>query len=206
MSRAEAAGRIDGRTARAERTRSAIVEAHLALVAEGDLRPTGERIAARGGVSLRALWTHFGDLEALFAASGDRLLEQYDAAHRPIPTELPLPERVDRYCRQRARLLHMMAPIARASHLREPTSPQLRRNRAQHIERVLAELTALFAAELAGAGAGRQQLLHALVAASMWPAWSMLRDGLGLSTDAARRVMTRTVAALLADPAGTDLV
>ena len=37
--------RVDGRTARAQRTRAAIVEAHLDLIRAGDLRPTGERIA-----------------------------------------------------------------------------------------------------------------------------------------------------------------
>ena len=35
-----AAPRIDGRTARATRTRTAIVDAHLALISEGDLKPT----------------------------------------------------------------------------------------------------------------------------------------------------------------------
>ena len=60
--------RVDGRTARSERTRNAIVDAHLRLIHEGDLRPTAERIAKQAGVSLRALWSHFSDLEALFAA------------------------------------------------------------------------------------------------------------------------------------------
>jgi TetR/AcrR family transcriptional regulator, regulator of autoinduction and epiphytic fitness len=50
---------MDGRVARAERSRRAIVAAHLALIDEGDLRPTGERIAERAGVSLRSLWTNF---------------------------------------------------------------------------------------------------------------------------------------------------
>ncbi|GHJ53281.1 hypothetical protein Nm8I071_25880 [Nonomuraea sp. TT08I-71] len=47
--------------------------------------------------------------------------------------------------------------------------------------------------------------MHALVAASMWSTWSMLRDGPGLDGGAARAVMARTVAALLAGPAGPPL-
>jgi hypothetical protein len=66
--------RIDGRTARSERTRNAIVDAHLQLIREGDLRPTADRIAKQAGVSLRALWSHFADMEALFAESGQRVL------------------------------------------------------------------------------------------------------------------------------------
>ena len=200
MSGADAPGRIDGRTARAERTRAAIVEAHLALIFEGDLRPTGERIAERAGISLRTLWSNFKDMETLFEASGDEVLRQQDAAHRPIPPGLPLAKRVDAYCRQRARLLQLVAPSARAAQMREPVSGQLRRNRLKHIARVRDEVEQLFAAELEQAGRGREQLVNALVAASMWPAWSMLRDGLGLGVDQARAVMARSVGALLADP------
>jgi AcrR family transcriptional regulator len=189
--------RIDGRTARAERTRAAIVDAHLALIAEGDVRPTGERIAARAGVSLRALWTNFRDMETLFEASGERVLADVDAAYRPISPALPLGGRVDAFCRQRARLLQMIAPAARAAQMREPLSPQLRRNRAVHIERVRVEVELLFAPELAAAGAARGHLVHGVVAATMWPAWSMLREALGLSVEDARAVMARTVTGLL---------
>ncbi|MDG4769876.1 TetR/AcrR family transcriptional regulator [Solwaraspora sp. WMMD792] len=194
---AEAPGRVDGRSARAERTRAAIVEAHLALISEGDLRPTGERIAERAGISLRTLWTNFKDMETLFEASGEEVLRQQEAAYRPISPNLPLAKRVDAYCRQRARLLQLIAPSARAAQMREPLSPQLHRNRLKHIDRVRAEVEQLFAVELDRAGAGREQLVQAVTVASMWSAWSMLRDGLGLGVDQARAVMTRTVGALL---------
>ena len=200
MAQTEVPVRVDGRTLRAERTRAAIVDAHLALIGEGDLRPTGERIAERAGVSLRALWTNFKDMETLFEASGARLLAAYDAAWRPVPPAQPLSRRVEAYCRQRARLLQLIAPSARASAMREPVSAQLRRNRAQHVERVRAEVEVLFAAELAAAGAQGRPLCHAIVAASMWPAWSMLREGLGLGVEDARSAMTRTVWSLLAAP------
>jgi TetR/AcrR family transcriptional regulator, regulator of autoinduction and epiphytic fitness len=198
--RLNGSGRVDGRTARAARTRAAIVEAHLALISAGDLRPTGERIAERAGVSLRTLWTNFKDMEALFEASGERLLQQQDSAYRPIRPDLPLPERIEAYCRQRVRLLQLIAPVARAAQMREPVSPQLHANRLKHVQRVRAEVESLFAAELNSAGDGREELANALIAASMWPAWSMLREGLGLGVDRARSVLTRTVAALLDPP------
>lgn len=193
------AGRVDGRTARAERTRAAIVDAHLALIAEGDLRPTGERIAERAGVSLRALWANFKDMETLFEASGARLLADYDAAFSPVPVRLPLASRVAAYCEQRARLLQLLAPSARAAAMREPVSPQLHRNRLMHVERVHAEVSVLFAGELARAGGSADEVRAAVIAASMWPAWSMLLDGLGLDPTAAQAVMTRTVHAVLKD-------
>lgn len=151
-------------------------------------------------MSLRTLWTNFKDMETLFEASGEQVLRQQDAAYRPISSTLPLAKRVDAYCRQRARLLQLIAPAARAAQMREPVSAQLHRNRLKHIALVRAEVEQLFADELEQAGPGRDQLVDALVASSMWPTWSMLRDGLGLGVDQARSVMTRTIAALLADP------
>lgn len=189
--------RVDGRVARAERTRRAIVDAHMALIDEGDLRPTGERIAERAGVSLRTLWTNFKDMETLFAAAGERITQRQDAMFRPISPDLPLTRRVSEFCEQRTRILEMLAPQARASRLREPFSEQLRRNRTANIARVRAELAEVFATELDLAGPGRDRLLHALTVASTWSAWSMLRDELKLDVVAAREVMGRTVTALL---------
>jgi TetR/AcrR family transcriptional regulator of autoinduction and epiphytic fitness len=192
-----ASSRVDGRTARAERTRTAIVEAHLALIGEGDLRPTGERIAERAGISLRALWTNFKDMEALFAASGESLAQRTAEAFQPVDPGLPLPQRVEEYCAQRARMLEMLAPCARAAGVREPFSAQLRQNRMKAIALVRAEIEELFAQELALAGDEAEQLLQALTVASTWSAWSMLRDELLLDAAGARAVMARTVTALL---------
>jgi TetR/AcrR family transcriptional regulator, regulator of autoinduction and epiphytic fitness len=191
------AARIDGRTARGERTRGAIVEAHLALIGEGDLRPTGERIAERAGISLRALWTNFKDMEALFAASGQRLAQRQAEEFRPVPPDLPLPQRVEEFCVQRAKMLEILAPCARAARLREPFSAQLRQNKLVAISLVRDEIEVLFAGELALAGDDRHQLLDSLTVASTYASWSMMRDELGLDVASARGTMTRTVTALL---------
>ncbi|MEV4704039.1 TetR/AcrR family transcriptional regulator [Actinoplanes sp. NPDC049316] len=185
--------RIDGRTARSERTRAAIVEAHVALIREGDLRPTADRIAKQAGVSLRALWSHFADMEALFAASGQLILEQRDETYEPVPTGLPLERRIEAYCHQRARMLEQIAPIAKASSLKEPFSPALQSYRRAHIQRVRDELRALFTREIGD----DEALLNALTTAGMWPSWGTLRDAMGLDVEEARQVLTRTVTALL---------
>jgi AcrR family transcriptional regulator len=190
--------RVDGRTARSERTRAAIVDAHLQLIREGDLRPTADRIAKLAGVSLRALWSHFADMEALFAASGSRVLEIRDAAYRPIRTDLPLADRIDAYCRQRAKLLEQIGPTAKAAALKEPFSETLRRYRRVHLNRVRDELSTLFAAEVEG----DEQLLNALTAISMWPTWSTWRTTMGMSAATARATLLRTITALLTSPPG----
>jgi TetR/AcrR family transcriptional regulator, regulator of autoinduction and epiphytic fitness len=190
--------RVDGRTARAQRTRRAMVDALLELIAEGDLKASPERIVERAGVSLRTLWTNFKDLEGLYAAANARLIEVQREVYRPIPPTAPLPERIVLFCEQRGRLLELAAPAARASQLRLPYSAQLRRNRAVFLAIMRDELDQVFPAELDGAGQDRDKLVRALLVNTSWSAWSLLRDELGLDIRDATAVMTRAVTALLA--------
>src|SRR5437763_15803466 len=85
---------IDGRTARALRTREAIVDASIALVAEGDLRPTAPAIAERAGVSVRPVFQHFDDLEGLYAAVAERWVDRLGARPSPVDATLPIDQRV----------------------------------------------------------------------------------------------------------------
>ncbi|GAA4593091.1 AcrR family transcriptional regulator [Actinoplanes octamycinicus] len=185
--------RVDGRTARSERTRNAIVDAHLRLIRDGDLRPTADRIAKLAGVSLRALWSHFADMESLMAASGQRVLEERDESYRQISPELPLPERIDAFCRQRARMLEEIGPTARASALKEPFSSGLQHYRRLHVSRVRDELTSTFPEEIGS----DEELLNALTTISLWPAWSTLREAMELPVEAAEAALARGVRALL---------
>ena len=189
--------RVDGRSLRAERTRRAVVEALHALLDEGNLKVSGRQIAERAGVSLRALWTNFKDMETLYAASNERLMERMRSEYRPIPKDLPLRARVEAFCRQRARMLEIIAPSARAAHLAQPYSPQLQRNRAVQIGHVREEISDLFGHELDAAGPGRERLRNAVLVATTFNAWQMARDELALGVEEASGVMTQTVMALL---------
>ncbi len=58
---------VDGRRARSERSKQALIDASLALVQEGNLIPTAQQISDRAGVGIRSFFRHFEDMEALFA-------------------------------------------------------------------------------------------------------------------------------------------
>src|SRR5438309_12111230 len=106
---------IDGRTARAQRTRQAVVEALLSLLQEGDMRPTAPRIAERAGVSLRSVFQHFADREALLFAVADQQLLELRKMTRRLSGDGPLAERIDAFVKQRCRVLEAIAPVRRAS-------------------------------------------------------------------------------------------
>jgi TetR/AcrR family transcriptional regulator, regulator of autoinduction and epiphytic fitness len=187
----------DGRRARGERTRAALIGAFVQLIRDGELKPTGAQIAAQAGTSLRALWANFADLETLYEATGKVLLAEYDRRTATIPADLPLPDRIDKFCRQRAVALENIGPFARANRLREPFSAALRHNRRMFLDRVATEIERLFAPELAAAGERRDEVVRALTASTSWSWWVVLRDDYDMDARQGREVMRVTVTKLL---------
>jgi TetR/AcrR family transcriptional regulator, regulator of autoinduction and epiphytic fitness len=196
----------DGRAARSHRTRRAIIDAMRALHAEGDLRPTVPRIAARAGVSLRTVWQQFADREALLLEAVRRDREIQRSLVERIDPNQPLAARVDAFIAQRARVLEEMTPTWRAARVHQPFSDQLQRDRTRRNGGARAEVEQVFAAELGALSAQeRQQLVNVLHATSLWSFWETLRTDLDLSPLAARQILKSTFTALLAQ-AGIDMV
>ena len=186
--------RIDGRTARGQRTRAAVVDALLALQEEGDLEPTAQRVAARAGVALRTVFGHFSDMETLWAQAGERELAKIAALADVPSADLPLEERIDRFCASRARVLEAVLPVLRAARLREHASAALRRNREIFAEAGDAEVSTVFATELAPLDeAERAAVLAAFHVVAGGQAWELLRCHRGLDPDEAADVLRRSV-------------
>lgn len=192
----------DGRRLRAKRTREAILQAHLDLMFEGDMRPTAARIAERAGVSVRTLWSTFGDLEALFAASGELTIKLQYRDYVPVAPDQPLRERIEQFCAQRARMLEALAPASRVAQTKLPFSEQLRANRRRHNDFVRQEIEDTFARELGLTDDDREVLLYAVWGVTTWPAWMNWRDELGLGAEQAEATMRAVVHSLLSPADG----
>lgn len=188
----------DGRIARGERTREAIVAAHTELLREGVLKPTGKVIAERAGISLRTLWLNFKDLEGLLEATTAYWLRSDQELRRPIDPGLPLVERIELFCAQRVRRLENLAPAASSAVLGEPFSPVLQKSRRRHVELVWRDVEEAFAPEIEVAGEDRKTLTEAVYVAVSSPAWNTLRRDLGLGIDDAAAAMRYAIEALLA--------
>lgn len=189
----------DGRVARGERTRWAVVEAHADLLRDGVLRPTAKLIAERAGISIRTLWLNFGDMEALMAATGQYWMDEDAASWAPVDADLPLPERIDHWCSQRARRMEDLSPAAASALLVEPFSPSLTAARQVHRARLHRDLAATFGAEIGpGTDSATASPLHlALFVAADGITWLVLRRDEGLSVEAASAVLQSTFMRLL---------
>jgi TetR/AcrR family transcriptional regulator of autoinduction and epiphytic fitness len=196
---------LDGRLARSQRTKRAIVDALRSLHADGDLRPTAPRVAERAGVSLRTVWQHFQDLESLFVEGGRRDVEIARQFVIDIDPALPLAERIDRLAAQRAEMFEAMAPTWRAARLQEPFSPQIQLNRDRLMALGREQVETLFAPELALlADQQRTELCDAVHVATSWSIWESMCTELKLDSGQARAVVVRIVTALMCMPAAKD--
>ena len=185
------------RSARAERTRVAIADALLSLLDEGDLQPTANRIAERAGISLRLIYHHFGDLEALFQEASQRETVRLLARVRPVALDQPFADRLDAFVDQRCNLLEWMTPVCRAAALHAPTSETLRAARRQATRAGDHELERVFAPEIAGlAEPLRRPVVDALCALTSWSTWDDLRTR-GLSQTASRDAVRQVLAGML---------
>lgn len=192
-----AAGRGDGRVGRAARTRAAVVEALLTLHDKGNLRPTARDIADEAGVSLRSLYVHFDDLEALFVAASQRQIERLAAVLPPLVVEATFAERLAAFLDRRVTMHEVGAGVRKAAVLQAPFSPAVQQAVTNGRKVLHHEVTRCFAPELAAAGDDRRRLLRALDVATSAATWESLRDQQSLSVDEATAQVRDMVLAFL---------
>ncbi len=88
---------VDGRTMRRTRNRSAVIDALLAMIREGNLRPGASDIADRAGVSHRSIFRYFNDLDDLVRTTINQAFsEASNLTHIADLGEGPLPDRIAR--------------------------------------------------------------------------------------------------------------
>jgi AcrR family transcriptional regulator len=170
----------------------------LALIMDGHLRPTAAEVAERAGVSLRSVFQHFEDMESLYAAVAAAQMARLAHHVSQEPASGPIERRVDAFVDRRAELLEMITPVRRAAIIQEPFSEVLaaRLRWAHDVAREEVERT--FAPELQAISARERGVVAtALDVATNWPAWDACRRMNGLSIEDSKRVMARTIRALL---------
>ena len=176
----------DGRAGRAVRTRTAIVDALLALIEQGNLRPTARQIAEEADVSLRSVYVHFDDMESLFIVAAARFLETIQELRGPALVAGTFDQRLAALIDRQRRTFERAAQVRRASLAHEPFSPALRQAHEAGFRPLRHEIEQVFAPELAEvAEAERGRLVTALVAVSHWGTWETLRGYQHLATEEA---------------------
>lgn len=123
----EPESRVDGRVARRERNRIAVLDAVLEMFGEESLFPTIEQASQRSGLSLRSVYRYFADPDELLEAAIKRNIDRNrDAARLPSIGEGPLDGRIDDFVAMRVRLYERIAPVYRATVHNAPQNARVR--------------------------------------------------------------------------------
>ncbi len=196
---------LDGRTARRNRNRDAVLDAVLELFTEGSLSPGVPDVAERSGVSLRSVYRYFDDTDELIRSAIARNMGRI----RPLFVidglgEGDLEQRVERIVTSRVRLFDENAPIMRATLRTAPTNEIIREQHERNLEELRRQIEAMFEPELRSlAAVERLEVIAAIDVLLGFAALEHLIHS-GCSVDECRRILRRSVFAVLAHPGGPD--
>ncbi len=202
--------RTDGRLQRSARTRKAVIEAYLDLLREKQQPPTTPEIAKRAGCSVRSVFERFSDLLTLSLAAADYAFEQAMAQAAVPNVDADLHTRLKSQVETRAAICEQWLPLWRALLRYQSVSEEL----AIRIKRIraamIARLELVYGPELSTLSeAERTQLLVALDILTDFESWGRMREGHGLSIEAARDIwinaIGRMLPAVALDPARSNL-
>ncbi len=185
----------DGRRRRREQNRLQVVEALVALYAEGSYEPSAAEIAERAGLSPRSLFRYFDDTDDLArAAVAHHLAIARTLLEVDVSLDAPLTDRIEALARQRVALWEAVGPSARVARMRAPAHPalaaELRRNRSAQRRQVIR----LLSPELAAAGRRAQAAADVLCS---FEAYDLLRHDQRLNATEVRAVIADALGSLL---------
>lgn len=142
--------RIDGRTARRDRNRDAVMDAVIELFTAGRTPPTAPEVAERSGVSLRSVYRYFDDHDDLITtAIGRHVVRNEPLFELDTDSSAPLLDRIERLVDARLALLAAVADTVRVALTRSRDIPVIAEQLMVRRNQLTAQTAALFAPELA---------------------------------------------------------
>lgn len=188
----------DGRAARRERNRTAVLDAVLELFGEGATNPTPDEVADRSGISLRSVYRYFDDRETLLrSAMEHHFLRVQPLFVLSLPADADLDDRVVGLVEHRMRLYEAAAPVFRMAIARAARS-KLIAERVEDRRTLLArQVDETFGAELAALGSAAPAISATIDTLVEFEAVDHLRRFRGFNAAEATEALRRSIHQLL---------
>ena len=190
----------DGRHARRDRNRDAVIAALVTFFDDGVAQPTAQQLAERAGISLRSVFRYFDDLDNLLEVAIPEFVTTRldDFAFAAPPTGSSLEARVEAWVDHQVGLFPRYARIAVAVFGRARRHPRVLAQFANYRFAEAAQVAQLFAPELdALSDDERPIVLAALHSCALAETWLNLVDRHALGADGVRAVLRRLLWAAL---------
>lgn len=190
---------VDGRTARRNRNRVAVLDAMIQLVRENDQEPAIEDIAMRAGVSYRSVYRYFDDRTDLILAAVRRALgDVWPVFDVPELGEGTFDQRISRFMASRVAAYRTLAQLWRILNRRSTIEPVVMEEYDSIRAFLRAQLETQFAPELSAVdGSERTLVVAALDVMFQFEALDYLGQHDGMTDQAMSKVLDRHVRAHL---------
>ena len=190
----------DGRRARRDRNKYAVVDAFLDLVRAGNPRPSVAEVAERSGISHRSVFRYFEDKDELARTA----IERQQAVALPlidltVGPGAVLDERIDRFIDRRLDLFENLAPVARLSRSLVQVQPIIATELTKHRRYFRSQIKQLFQPELSVLPAEEAaQAVAALDVLCSFESVDLLMNDQMMPREMAAAVLDRSMRRLLA--------
>lgn len=186
---------VDGRRARSERSKQAIIDASLALMKEGNLIPTAQQISDKAGVGIRSFFRHFEDMETLFATIDEQNRDTTEALFLGGDRDGTLAERILHAVERRAEGYEVETNMILSTSAQLWRSETLRKNYARYQRGLRKDLND-WLPELNSLPREDREAVDAIASFEMW---HRLRYHQGLSKKSSVKIVTNLLQGLIPD-------
>lgn len=184
---------LDGRRARTERSRQAIIDAMLALIEEGNLQPSAQQVSERANVGIRSVFRHFSEMEQLFVLAEEQTRAKDAALFAGGDREGGLEERIFHAVERHADGYEAKANMMLSVQAQRWRYSVLRRNYGRAQRRLRKDLDD-WLPELEDVDLETREAIDALASFEMW---YRLREHQGLSRKIAIDIVSKMIGSLL---------
>jgi TetR/AcrR family transcriptional regulator, regulator of autoinduction and epiphytic fitness len=189
----------DGRRARRERGRVAVIDAMFSLLQEGKVPPSVEQISERSGVSVASIFRYFQGLDDLQFQTFERFRDRFTPLLASAATrDAPLDARIGQLVSARLDLYEQAGAIMAVGRLRALEHEPLVEASAQMRGILADQVRSLFADELDGTTpATATDLVAAIDSLTSLEAWDVMHRTHARSRAQIERVWRRGIPALV---------
>ena len=189
----------DGRHKRRDRNKTAVLDAYLDLISEGNERPSVAEVSERSGVSHRSVFRYFADRDDLARSSIERHLDRIKPLlWIPFEEYEPLEQRIDRVIRSRLKLFANIAGVARLQRKLAISNDVVRELLTRNRALARMQLRWLFSPELDQMDSDRAiETLYVIDVICSFEAADLFTNDMRLNDDEVVRVARRALLVLL---------
>ena len=200
---------VDGRSARRERNRDAVIDAFIEMIMSGQSEPSVDEIADKAGVSYRSVYRYFEDRSDMMAAAAHRTMQNIRPlladASGPYNADDPLDHRIDSIVDARAEVYVQIADVLRTALLRSNSAPYVANELYEARECLREQINVRFANELDAFSERERELrLSSLDLTLQWQTMEYVMHERNHSREEMERFLRSQIRAALTLPEPTD--